>query len=112
MGGLWNCTETNCSGFVDSLGTASRRGEVGRQINDCRLFSLPNPPAECSVIGDVFVTTFDGRIFLQPGACHYVLAKSRGSKFTVTLQYTTCAEVKQSLNRTRHTLTVTSEAMF
>ncbi|XP_075894113.1 otogelin-like protein [Nelusetta ayraudi] len=61
MGGVWNCTETNCS-------------------------------AECSVIGDVFVTTFDGRIFLQPGSCHYVLAKSRGSKFTVTLQYTTCAE--------------------
>lgn len=64
-------------------------------MNDCAA-SLPNPahpPAECSVIGDVFVTTFDGRIFLQPGACHYVLAKSRGSKFTVTLQYTTCAEV-------------------
>lgn len=45
-------------------------------------------------MGDVFVTTFDGRMFLQPGACQYVLAKSRsGSRFTVTLQYTTCAEV-------------------
>ncbi|XP_015239498.1 PREDICTED: otogelin-like protein isoform X2 [Cyprinodon variegatus] len=49
--------------------------------------------AECSVVGDVFVTTFDGRMFLQPGACQYVLAKSRGSsKFTVTLQYATCEE--------------------
>ncbi|KAM3870575.1 otogelin-like protein [Diretmus argenteus] len=62
MGGVWNCTENNCT-------------------------------AECSVIGDVFVTTFDGRIFLQPGACQYVLAKSRSSsRFTVTLQYATCAE--------------------
>lgn len=49
--------------------------------------------AECSVVGDVFVTTFDGRMFLQPGACQYVLAKSRTGRFTVTLQYTTCAEV-------------------
>lgn len=47
------------------------------------------------MIGDVFVTTFDGRMFLQPGACQYVLAKSRaGSRFTVTVQYTTCAEVR------------------
>ncbi|XP_032379314.1 otogelin-like protein isoform X1 [Etheostoma spectabile] len=61
MGGVWNCTENNCT-------------------------------VECSVIGDVFVTTFDGRMFLQPGACQYVLAKSRNSRFTVTLQYTTCAE--------------------
>ncbi|XP_008410626.1 otogelin-like protein isoform X1 [Poecilia reticulata] len=62
MGGVWNCTENNCT-------------------------------AECSVVGDMFVTTFDGRMFLQPGACQYVLAKSRGSsKFTITLQYTTCEE--------------------
>ncbi|XP_057692652.1 otogelin-like protein isoform X4 [Corythoichthys intestinalis] len=62
VGGIWNCTENNCT-------------------------------AECSVMGDVFVTTFDGRMFLQPGACQYVLAKSRGSsRFTVTLQYTTCTE--------------------
>ncbi|XP_077453342.1 otogelin-like protein isoform X3 [Stigmatopora argus] len=62
VGGIWNCTENNCT-------------------------------AECSVVGDVFVTTFDGRMFLQPGACQYVLAKSRGSsRFTVTLQYTTCTE--------------------
>lgn len=45
------------------------------------------------MVGDVFVTTFDGRMFLQPGACQYVLAKSRTGKFTVTLQYTTCDEV-------------------
>uniref|UniRef100_A0A667Z3U8 Otogelin like n=1 Tax=Myripristis murdjan TaxID=586833 RepID=A0A667Z3U8_9TELE len=63
MGGVWNCTENNCT-------------------------------VECSVVGDVFVTTFDGRMFLQPGACQYVLAKSRtSSRFTITLQYTTCAEV-------------------
>ncbi|XP_023811633.1 otogelin-like protein isoform X1 [Oryzias latipes] len=62
MGGVWNCTENNCT-------------------------------AECTVVGDVFVTTFDGRMFLQPGACQYVLAKSRSSnRFTVTLQYTTCSE--------------------
>ncbi|XP_053740656.1 otogelin-like protein isoform X3 [Synchiropus splendidus] len=62
IGGVWNCTENNCT-------------------------------AECSVIGDVFVTTFDGRMFLQPGSCQYVLAKSRSSsRFTVTLQYTSCAE--------------------
>uniref|UniRef100_A0A3Q2Z3M8 Otogelin like n=1 Tax=Hippocampus comes TaxID=109280 RepID=A0A3Q2Z3M8_HIPCM len=66
MGGVWNCTESNCT-------------------------------AECSVMGDVFVTTFDGRMFLQPGACQYVLAKSRGSsRFTVTLQYTTCNEGRNS----------------
>uniref|UniRef100_A0A8C7RN03 Otogelin-like n=1 Tax=Oncorhynchus mykiss TaxID=8022 RepID=A0A8C7RN03_ONCMY len=62
MGGVWNCTDNNCT-------------------------------AECSVVGDVFVTSFDGRMFLQPGACQYVLAKSRsGSRFTVTLQYTTCTK--------------------
>lgn len=57
------------------------------------------------MIGDVFVTTFDGRIFLQPGACQYVLAKSRsGSRFTVTLQYTTCAEVaRMTPNERTHT---------
>ncbi|KAK0155111.1 Otogelin-like protein [Merluccius polli] len=62
MGGVWNCTETNCA-------------------------------AECSVVGDVFVATFDGRMFLQPGVCQYVLAKShRSGRFTVTLQYANCAE--------------------
>ncbi|XP_042178686.1 otogelin-like protein [Oncorhynchus tshawytscha] len=65
MGGVWNCTENNCT-------------------------------AECSVVGDVFVTSFDGRMFLQPGACQYVLVKSRiGNRFTVTVQYTTCTEAQQ-----------------
>lgn len=96
MGGVWNCTETNCSGLASFHGTTTGlRVQLWLQMNDCAPLSpFPTPPAECSVIGDVFVTTFDGRIFLQPGACHYVLAKSRGSKFTVTLQYTTCAEVR------------------
>ncbi|KAJ8003132.1 hypothetical protein DPEC_G00166200 [Dallia pectoralis] len=67
MGGVWNCTENNCT-------------------------------VECSVVGDVFVTSFDGRMFLQPGSCQYVLAKSRsGSRFTVTLQYTTCTEAQQQV---------------
>lgn len=55
------------------------------------------------MVGDVFMTTFDGRMFLQPGACQYVLAKSRStSRFTVTLQYTTCTEVDylHTLNQT------------
>lgn len=82
-----------------------------------RLMTVPFrfPPAECSVIGDVFVTTFDGRIFLQPGECQYVLAKSRSSsKFTVTLQYTTCAEVACMMNwiYTTRAHTVTFDAMF
>uniref|UniRef100_A0A674CG96 Otogelin-like protein n=1 Tax=Salmo trutta TaxID=8032 RepID=A0A674CG96_SALTR len=65
MGGVWNCTENNCT-------------------------------VECSVVGDVFVTSFDGRMFLQPGACQYVLVKSRiGNRFTVTVQYTTCTEAQQ-----------------
>nr|XP_055029604.1 otogelin-like protein isoform X1 [Misgurnus anguillicaudatus] len=62
MGGVWNCTENNCT-------------------------------AECMVMGDTHVTTFDGRIFMHTGSCQYVLVKSRGNtKFTVTLQYTGCAE--------------------
>lgn len=70
------------------------------------------------MIGDVFVTTFDGRIFLQPGACQYVLAKSRSSssRFTVTLQYTTCAEVVCTITFIHtthaHTHTVTYPAIF
>ncbi|CAB1422352.1 unnamed protein product, partial [Pleuronectes platessa] len=88
MGGVWNCTENNCT-------------------------------AECSVVGDVFVTTFDGRMFLQPGACQYVLAKSRsGSRFTVTLQYTTCAEQQVCIQSVTvvldedvsHQITLTREA--
>ncbi|KAJ8402412.1 hypothetical protein AAFF_G00369010 [Aldrovandia affinis] len=62
MGGVWNCTENNCS-------------------------------AECSVMGDSHVTSFDGRMFMHSGPCQYVLVKSRGSsRFTLTLQYVPCGE--------------------
>lgn len=46
-------------------------------------------------MGDAYVTTFDGRIFMHTGSCQYVLVKSRSNtKFTVTLQYTACGEVR------------------
>lgn len=89
MGGVWNCTENNCTGKSAFFWKVTK----GETVNSDSLLFLFPILVECSVIGDVFVTTFDGRMFLQPGACQYVLAKSRNSRFTVTLQYTTCAEV-------------------
>ncbi|XP_053281590.1 otogelin [Pleuronectes platessa] len=48
-------------------------------------------PGECSVTGDMFFQSFDGRIFTFPATCQYVLAKSRNSgKFTVTIQNAPC----------------------
>ncbi|XP_031673109.1 otogelin-like [Oncorhynchus kisutch] len=48
-------------------------------------------PGECSVTGDMFFHSFDGRMFTFPASCQYVLAKSRNSgKFTVTIQNTPC----------------------
>ncbi|XP_041636331.1 otogelin [Cheilinus undulatus] len=48
-------------------------------------------PGECSVTGDMYFQSFDGRIFTFPAACQYVLAKSRNSgKFTVTVQNAPC----------------------
>uniref|UniRef100_A0A672GQ44 Otogelin n=1 Tax=Salarias fasciatus TaxID=181472 RepID=A0A672GQ44_SALFA len=48
-------------------------------------------PGECSVTGDMYFQSFDGRIYTFPATCQYVLAKSRNSgKFTVTIQNTPC----------------------
>ncbi|MEQ2294988.1 hypothetical protein AMECASPLE_009491 [Ameca splendens] len=48
-------------------------------------------PGECSVTGDMYFRSFDGRIFTFPATCQYVLAKSRNSgKFTVTIQNAPC----------------------
>ncbi|XP_019211160.1 otogelin isoform X2 [Oreochromis niloticus] len=50
-----------------------------------------NCPGECSVTGDMYFQSFDGRIYTFPATCQYVLAKSRNSaKFTVTIQNTAC----------------------
>uniref|UniRef100_A0A8C1G9J5 Otogelin n=1 Tax=Cyprinus carpio TaxID=7962 RepID=A0A8C1G9J5_CYPCA len=51
-------------------------------------------PGECSVTGDMFFQSFDGRIYTFPATCQYVLAKSRNSgKFTVTIQNAPCGAV-------------------
>uniref|UniRef100_A0A3P9KE54 Otogelin n=1 Tax=Oryzias latipes TaxID=8090 RepID=A0A3P9KE54_ORYLA len=48
-------------------------------------------PGECSVTGDMFFQSFDGRIFTFSASCQYVLVKSRLSgKFTVTIQNAPC----------------------
>uniref|UniRef100_UPI0037E7A0E4 otogelin n=1 Tax=Semicossyphus pulcher TaxID=241346 RepID=UPI0037E7A0E4 len=48
-------------------------------------------PGECSVTGDMYFQSFDGRIFTFPATCQYVLAKSRNSgRFTVTILNAPC----------------------
>ncbi|XP_068596445.1 otogelin [Brachionichthys hirsutus] len=48
-------------------------------------------PGECSVTGDMYFQSFDGRIYNFPATCQYVLAKSRTSgRFTVTIQNAPC----------------------
>ncbi|XP_046898327.1 otogelin [Hypomesus transpacificus] len=48
-------------------------------------------PGECSVTGDMYFQSFDGRTYSFPASCQYVLAKSRNSgKFTVTIQNAPC----------------------
>ncbi|XP_041796258.1 otogelin [Chelmon rostratus] len=55
---------------------------------DCTDYSCPG---ECSVTGDMYFQSFDGRIYTFPATCQYVLAKSRNSgKFTVTIQNAPC----------------------
>uniref|UniRef100_A0A3Q3BGT7 Otogelin n=1 Tax=Kryptolebias marmoratus TaxID=37003 RepID=A0A3Q3BGT7_KRYMA len=51
-------------------------------------------PGECSVTGDMYFQSFDGRIFTFPATCQYVLAKSRNSgKFTITIQNAPCGNL-------------------
>ncbi|XP_024909406.1 otogelin isoform X2 [Cynoglossus semilaevis] len=48
-------------------------------------------PGECSVTGDMYFQSFDGRLFTFPATCQYVLAKSRNSgRFTITIQNSPC----------------------
>ncbi|XP_068171850.1 otogelin [Antennarius striatus] len=48
-------------------------------------------PGECSVTGDMYFQSFDGRIYNFAATCQYVLAKSRSSgRFTVTIQNAPC----------------------
>ncbi|XP_067347301.1 otogelin [Channa argus] len=48
-------------------------------------------PGECSVTGDMYFQSFDGRIYTFPATCQYVLAKSRSSgRFTVIIQNAPC----------------------
>ncbi|XP_070687646.1 otogelin [Pempheris klunzingeri] len=48
-------------------------------------------PGECSVTGDMYFQSFDGRAYTFPATCQYVLAKSRNSgRFTVTIQNAPC----------------------
>ncbi|XP_055010339.1 LOW QUALITY PROTEIN: otogelin [Boleophthalmus pectinirostris] len=48
-------------------------------------------PAECSVTGDMFFQSFDGRVFSFASTCQYVLSKSHNSgRFTVTIQNAPC----------------------
>lgn len=49
---------------------------------------------ECSVTGDMYFQSFDGRIYTFSATCQYVLAKSRSSgRFTVTIQNAPCGAV-------------------
>ncbi|KAI5085557.1 otogelin [Silurus meridionalis] len=46
---------------------------------------------ECSVTGDMYFQSFDGRVYTFPATCRYVLAKSRNpGGFIVTIQNTPC----------------------
>ncbi|XP_056135336.1 otogelin [Lampris incognitus] len=55
---------------------------------NCTSYSCPG---ECSVTGDMYFHSFDGRLYTFPATCQYVLAKSRNSgKFTVTIQNAPC----------------------
>uniref|UniRef100_A0A8C9VDF4 Otogelin n=1 Tax=Scleropages formosus TaxID=113540 RepID=A0A8C9VDF4_SCLFO len=48
-------------------------------------------PGECSVTGDIYFETFDGRVYTFHATCQYVLAKSHSSgRFTVTIQNAPC----------------------
>ncbi|XP_066510116.1 otogelin-like [Hoplias malabaricus] len=48
-------------------------------------------PGECSVTGDMYFQSFDGRVYTFPATCQYVLAKSQNSGgFLVMIQNAPC----------------------
>ncbi|XP_014343808.2 otogelin-like protein [Latimeria chalumnae] len=50
-------------------------------------------PAECSVVGELHLSTFDGRLCTFYGSCHYILMKSRrNDDFTITMQTSRCGQ--------------------
>ncbi|TSY13799.1 Otogelin [Bagarius yarrelli] len=78
---------------------------VGRTCGLCGNFNadiqddLKTSYGECSVTGDMYFKSFDGRIYTFPATCQYVLAKSRNTgQFIVTIQNTPCGPVRLSHN--------------
>ncbi|XP_072237255.1 otogelin [Leuresthes tenuis] len=81
VGGVWNCTDYSCPGLC--LPSVTGYNFTPTPLEDS--FS------ECSVTGDMYFQSFDGRIYTFPATCQYVLAKSRNSgKFTITIQNAPC----------------------
>ncbi|KAF3833060.1 hypothetical protein F7725_026725 [Dissostichus mawsoni] len=68
-------------------------------------------PGECSVTGDMYFQSFDGRIYTFPATCQYVLAKSRNSgKFTVTIQNAPCGARPETSNSQVNRITLSGLA--
>lgn len=77
------------------LKIAQKRFSLSGSITSGLFFFSPLCHAgECSVTGDMYFQSFDGRVYTFAATCQYVLAKSRSSgKFTVTIQNAPCGPV-------------------